>query len=239
MARRRRTTHIVFHTAAAHGDPSAAEIDRWHRQRGFAKIGYHFVIRKDGTVETGRAVDDVGAHCKDGGHNRDAVGVCFSGHHGDDYHGVRGEEWTAAQRAAWHELAAGLVERYDVAIENVIGHKEAGAKKACPGDRVDCDRVRRDLARYMATRGNVSADTSAPPASAKPQPRPLVRRGDRGGHVEALQRALRADGTHIAIDGDFGARTEAGLRRFQARHGLAVDGLAGPATWAAIDRAGL
>jgi len=241
MARRKRTTHIVFHTAAAAGDPSAADIDRWHKARGWKGIGYHYVIRKDGTVEEGRDVDEVGAHCRDGGHNRDSVGVVFSGHHGDDYHGVRGEEWTDAQRAAWHELAASLVDRYDVPIEHVVGHREAGAKKACPGDRVDVDAVRRDLARHMATRGDgadVSADTSA--ASASPRPRPLLRRGDRGRDVGDLQRALKTAGLYGGkIDGDFGPVTERALRAFQSSRGLDVDGLAGPATWAAIDRAGL
>ena len=231
MARRTRTTHVVFHTAAWPGDPSAADIDRAHRQRGFAKIGYHFLIRKDGTVETGRAVDEVGAHCRDGGHNHDAVGVCFSGHHNR-------EDWTPAQRAAWLDLAAGLLDRYDVPVEHVIGHREAGARKDCPGTRIDCREVRRELAKHMA--GQTGKRAGAPGVSADTSERPTVRRGHRGPAVEALQRALKAAGLYGGrVDGDFGPVTERALRAFQARRGLAADGIAGPRVWAAIDALGL
>lgn len=146
MPKRDRTTHLVFHTAAATGDPSRDDIDRWHRQRGWSGIGYHYVIRKDGTVEKGRREDLVGAHCADGGKNHHSVGVVFSGHHGDDYHGVPGEPWTPAQEAAWLTLARKLMRKYGIPVAHVIGHWEAGARKACPGDRIDCDAVRARLA---------------------------------------------------------------------------------------------
>ena len=58
-------------------DIGAAEIDRWHRKRGFLKIGYHFVIRRDGTVEAGRPIEQPGAHAK--GYNRHTIGICMVG----------------------------------------------------------------------------------------------------------------------------------------------------------------
>lgn len=56
---------IIIHCSATRAgqDFTAADIDRWHRQRGFRSIGYHFVVRLDGTVEPGRDVALDGAHC--------------------------------------------------------------------------------------------------------------------------------------------------------------------------------
>lgn len=227
MTKRSRTTHLLFHTAAWPGDPSAAEIDRAHRQRGFSSIGYHLVIRKDGTVETGRPIDAVGAHCRDGGMNPVSIGVCFSGHHGDDYHNVRGEEWTEAQRRSWLAVASDLCRRYRIPVRNVIGHKEAGAKKACPGDRIDCEAVRRELAAHLG-------------AHAARAPLPVIGKGDTGPAVEALQRALRDAREYRGnIDGDFGPLTDRALRAFQARHRLRTDGIAGPNVWRTLQRMGL
>jgi len=53
-------------------------IRRWHvDERGWKDVGYHFFIRKDGSIEKGRDVRIAGAHCK--GHNHDSVGICLSG----------------------------------------------------------------------------------------------------------------------------------------------------------------
>ena len=67
MSERKDTDYIVIHCSATkpsmdHVD--AKEIDRWHRQRGWRKIGYHWVIRRDGIVEEGRELGEVGAHAR-------------------------------------------------------------------------------------------------------------------------------------------------------------------------------
>jgi hypothetical protein len=71
----------------------------------------------------------------------------------------------------------------------------------------------------------------------------ILERGDRGPAVEQLQRVLRAwyprDLTWLVVDGDFGQRTEDAVRYAQAKHRLAVDGVAGPATLKALNLAGL
>lgn len=51
---------VIHHTAS--GDVSAATIDEWHKKNGWKGIGYHFVIREDGTIERGRSVLRKGAH---------------------------------------------------------------------------------------------------------------------------------------------------------------------------------
>lgn len=52
-------------------------IDSWHKARGFAKVGYHFFIKSDGTIQKGRDLNEQGAHCK--GQNSDSIGVCLHG----------------------------------------------------------------------------------------------------------------------------------------------------------------
>jgi putative chitinase len=62
----------------------------------------------------------------------------------------------------------------------------------------------------------------------------VLRRGIRNDQVEALQRALAAAGYPATIDGDFGPATEAMVKSFQKAKRLVPDGVAGPATWAAL-----
>src|SRR5215469_5491165 len=65
-------------------------------------------------------------------------------------------------------------------------------------------------------------------------PWPLVRQGDQQHPVKTLQYLLRARGHNVAVDGIFGPATDAAVRAFQQQMGLAVDGIVGPATWSAL-----
>ena len=65
-------------------------------------------------------------------------------------------------------------------------------------------------------------------------PWPLVRQGDKEHPVQTLQHLLRARGHGVAVDGIFGPATDAAVRAFQRQHGLAVDGIVGPNTWRAL-----
>lgn len=67
---------VVVHYSAS-DDVSASTIRQWHLERGFSDIGYHFVIRRNGSIETGRNINVVGAHTK--GHNNYTVGICLTG----------------------------------------------------------------------------------------------------------------------------------------------------------------
>ena len=72
-------TEIIIHcTATPEGrEFSIDDIRRWHRARGFADVGYHFVIHLDGSVSTGRPLTQAGAHCA--GHNNNSIGVAYVG----------------------------------------------------------------------------------------------------------------------------------------------------------------
>ena len=131
----RKISKIIVHCSAtpAGRDVSVAEIDRWHRARGFNEIGYHYVIGLDGQVHRGRAVEKVGAHCS--GHNAESIGVCYIGGVMADGR-TPADTRTAAQRVALRQLVDMLSRRFPGAT--VHGHREFAAK-ACPSFDVNSD----------------------------------------------------------------------------------------------------
>jgi hypothetical protein len=108
------------------------EITRWHvKDRGWRTIGYHYLIDRNGTVATGRPVEQVGAHVQ--GHNTGTIGVCLIGGHGSSETDQFAEHFTPAQDKALRHLLADLQHRYK--IGKVTGHNSYAAK-ACPGFNV-------------------------------------------------------------------------------------------------------
>lgn len=131
-------THLVLHTTAGSRDATVEDVRRYHvEHRGFADVGYHYVVRYDGEVQAGRPADKQGAHAL--GYNGCSLGVALVGHH--DRHRPSQEQWDAAI-----DLLALLCHRYDVPVWRVIGHRETDAAKSCPGTLVDMRMVRRLLA---------------------------------------------------------------------------------------------
>ena len=120
MRRRYITKFIVFHCSATppNSDIGAQEIDDWHRERGWNEIGYHAVIRRDGTIEWGRHMDEVGAHVK--GKNMQSVGVCLVG--GVDASGAPADNFTNAQLISAQLVSAVLQRAYPGA--EVLGHRD-------------------------------------------------------------------------------------------------------------------
>ena len=119
---------IVLHCSATPQgrDVTVADIRRWHLERGFADIGYHFVVRLDGTVEAGRPVDRIGAHCK--GHNRNSIGICYVGGADASLHSK--DTRTPQQKQALAMLLDRLKSIYPEAV--VRKHRELAATE-CPG----------------------------------------------------------------------------------------------------------
>lgn len=122
--RRRFTDLLVIHCAATkpNQDIGAAEIDEWHRAKGWAGIGYALVIRRDGTIEFGRHFDEQGAHVA--GYNDRSVGICLVG--GLDANGKPGEKFddtfTPAQRRALSDTLRFLRLAYPGA--KIVGHRD-------------------------------------------------------------------------------------------------------------------
>lgn len=139
-------------------DLRAADIDRMHRARGFNRIGYHFVISLDGTVERGRPLSMDGAHCNTKGfsgvsYNRHSVGVCYVG--GLDAQGNPADTRTEAQKAALRELVADICKKYD--IVEVLGHRDTspdldGSGEAEPAEYIKacpCFDVRSEFGNFL------------------------------------------------------------------------------------------
>ena len=132
----RKITDIIIHCSATpEGKPfTAADIDRWHRQRGFDGIGYHYVVCLDGSVHKGRPVEKPGAHCK--GHNAESIGICYIGGCAPDGKTPK-DTRTEAQRAALRKLVHQLQQAYPGTT--VHGHCEYNDGKACPSFNVKTD----------------------------------------------------------------------------------------------------
>lgn len=129
--KRTKTDYIVIHCSATgdNTDIGAVDIDKWHRKNGWACIGYHYVIRRDGDVEEGRHLDVIGAHVA--GYNEHSVAICMVG--GVDANDVSKAKnnFTEAQFTSLKSLLTILKLKYPNA--KIQGHRDfPGVKKACP-----------------------------------------------------------------------------------------------------------
>ena len=122
MSTRKATQRIILHHADAK-NCSAEDIHRWHLNNGWSGAGYHFLVRKDGTIYRLRPEDKVGAHAY--GSNYNSIGVCFEGNYME-------EDMPEVQKQAGKELVAYLKNKYN--ITTVQAHRDVCAT-SCPGDK--------------------------------------------------------------------------------------------------------
>ncbi len=98
----------------------------WHLAKGWNDIGYHFYIDLDGTINKGRDIDKMGAHCK--GHNRNSIGICYCG--GVEADGKTPKDTrTQEQKDSLLHVLKTLKAMYPEAV--IYSHSEF-ANKACP-----------------------------------------------------------------------------------------------------------
>lgn len=125
---KRKITEIIVHCTATpeSKDFTVADIRRWHLQRGFSDIGYHWVIYRDGSVHCGRPEDLIGAHCT--GHNSHSVSLVYVGGLAKDGKTPK-DTRTPEQKTALVKLLRELKQRYPSAT--IHSHRDF-ANKACP-----------------------------------------------------------------------------------------------------------
>lgn len=116
----RKINYIVVHCSATREDCSLTveDLRREHLRRGFRDIGYHYYVRRDGTVTLTRPLSMAGAHVK--GFNKFSIGICYEG--GLDMQGNARDTRTPQQRAALRALAAQLLRRFPDA--RLCGHRD-------------------------------------------------------------------------------------------------------------------
>ncbi len=133
---RRSTTRLVIHSLDTDPDWTfdIREIDRWHREeRGWAAIGYHYVIARDGTVVQGRPLDVIGAHTV--GWNETSVAIALAGGKGSKPDDPFDLNYTDQQFSMLYQMIEAL-KRLWPAIGVVGHHDHPKVTKACPGFRV-------------------------------------------------------------------------------------------------------
>lgn len=116
---------LVIHHSASPLSTKIEDIRRWHQDRKFETIGYHYVITSDGVLHRGRDVNRVGAHAA--GHNSHTIGLCLVGDNTKE-----GSKWTIAQRSMLVLYVRWFQTFYPKA--DILGHRDLpGATTLCPG----------------------------------------------------------------------------------------------------------
>jgi N-acetyl-anhydromuramyl-L-alanine amidase AmpD len=217
LSKRQATDKIILHHAAA-SSCTADDVHRWHVANGWAGIGYHFFVRKDGSVYRGRPEGTIGAHVQ--GQNWNSIGVCFEGNFETD-------TMPEAQIKAGAELVAYLKAKYPKAV--VTTHKLVSVEgTACPGKNFPFDRIKGGAVKPTPAQNKeetIMVETI------------MVEKYSEGNAVRTLQAALKDRGYDIGwygTDGICGDATVKAIRKFQQDNGLDADGICGPKTWAKL-----
>ena len=128
MDRRQITDTIVIHCTQtpADMDVDVAKVTEWHTQRGFDTIGYHYLIKRDGTLQAGRDEDLVGAHAV--AVNGTSIGVALVG--GGTINMGWENNFTPIQFETLKSILLQLKDKYD--IQKIIGHYQVDDGKKCP-----------------------------------------------------------------------------------------------------------
>ena len=121
LSSRAKTNYVVLHHAAAKAC-SPYQVDSWHKANGWTGIGYHYFVRKDGTIYRGRPEWATGAHAQ--GKNHESIGICAEGNYDEEY------IMPDAQKDSIQELLRDIKLRYP--NTTVKGHRNVGAT-SCPG----------------------------------------------------------------------------------------------------------
>lgn len=223
---------LFFHCSASdrpeHDDVSV--IRDWHvRGNGWADVGYHFYIKRDGTIQRGRALESTPA-AQGNGFNAGTIAVCLGG--------LTKSQFTPAQFEAGYSIVRAIVDAYEsrgVKIR-VRGHREVYPKE-CPV--FDYRRAfGLDAEGHPVGRPDFSVQSDAPASSGGRGIELYLMVPNRSAEVKALQESLNAHDAKppLDVDGVFGRATFEAVRQWQAREGLTVDGIAGLET---LDRLGL
>lgn len=151
---RQETKYIVIHCSQTRPSQKigAKEIDRWHREKGWLKIGYGTVIKRDGTIEQGRGDDEVQAAVK--GYNHTSFNLCLIGGAKEDNWKEEEDNFTGEQWESLKTELTRLIKKYPDA--RIVGHRELDDKKFCPSFDVRDYLLNEDIPNYKYQDGLTS-----------------------------------------------------------------------------------
>lgn len=209
MDTRNKTERIVLHHAEA-TSCTAEDIHRWHLNNGWSGAGYHFLVRKDGSIYRLRPENKVGAHAS--GSNYNSIGVCFEGKYME-------EDMPEAQKQAGKELVIYLKNKYGISI--VQAHRDVCAT-SCPGDKFPFNEIA-NAENAAEVIENVKETHSS----------------NVEGKISYIQRILNERyNLNIAVDNIYGNETKKALVKGlqaelnkQFNRGLVIDGIFGTNTY--------
>ena len=231
LSKRQRTTMLILHHAAGSGP--VEQIHDYHKNtKGWSGIGYHFYVRKDGSVWYGSPVDTVGAHTL--GYNAMSVGICFEGN-------FENETMSAEQKAAGMALVS-FVRKLYPSITEVKGHGEL-KNTACPGAKFPLAEIARGEEKFenrvkqfqtaaisdgfsfpkYGADGKWGSETESVARQAVCKKRPVYR-------YKNLTRLVQAE-VGAEVDGKFGSNTRKAVIAYQKANGLMPDGAWGINCW--------
>ena len=127
MTRRKLTKYIVVHSTSTkpNEDIKLSDVDEWHRKKGKLKVGYHFFIRRDGIIESGRPPNEIGSHVRE--NDLESIAVCLSG--GKNTRGIHAPDYGKQQIESLFVLLMTLKFKY--ADAEVGGHRDL-EEPPCP-----------------------------------------------------------------------------------------------------------
>ena len=235
---RKATEKIILHHADA-SNCTVEDIDRWHKSRGWCKIGYHFFVDKEGNIYRGREENAVGSHAY--GSNYNSIGICAEGNYME-------EEMPIAQKNSIIELVNYLEEKYNLKV--VQKHKDVCAT-SCPGDKYPFDEIvngtveikqvvvvdeRKERIKELQSLLNkiynsgLAVDGIIGTHTNNALRKVALKNYCENELVKFIQRRLIMNGRSVGncgADGKYGKDTENAVRKFQETKGLTVDGIAG------------
>lgn len=242
MDTRKSTTRIILHHTATVSE-TAEQIHDYHKNsKKWAGAGYHFFVRKDGSIYRLRPEDKVGAHAY--GSNFDSIGVAFEGNFME-------EEMPIIQKESGKELVAFLKNKYG--INKVQRHRDVDST-SCPGDNFPFEEIvtgeikpitpetpiideHKELVKRLQTLVNqcygtkLDVDGIIGPLTTKAiREKVALKNYCANALVGLIQERLIMHGYGVGntgIDSKYGKATENAVRRFQANNNLKVDGIVG------------
>lgn len=219
-------TTFIHCTATSNKHFDADECNAYHLSLGWSCIGYHYLIKTDGTIQYGRDVERVPS--AQSGYNTGSIAISLNG--------LKVSDFTEEQFSALRWLCTLINSAYGGRMR-FRGHREVAAKE-CPV--FDYRKVLGlDANGYMAGEAHPEPPTQGVIKMVRVAvDMATLGRGDEHPHVKVLQSLLVPLGGVRSIDGIFGEKTEAAVKQFQRDQGLGVDGICGRYTWERLFDAG-